>query len=149
MIEANDLRVGNCVEYKGEQKIIHQISSGYENGVVSFEDHISKVSDFKNEYTIFPLTDVQPILLTEEILLKCGFKPITNRKTFLIKLKEAFEFRYIPLGQRDECYLVIVKDEGKYCHIVPADSSKGCSFIPLESFHRLQNLYFALTGKEL
>jgi len=66
----------------------------------------------------------RPIPLTEEWLLNLGFE----------KIREYFTI--------DNEFDVFVNESGFYTHI-------NCGNIILSSVNQLQNLYFALTGKEL
>lgn len=93
MIQANELRLGNYVDYYKETIVLPHLQSGL-------------------------LKKIKPIPITEKWLLKLGFEPIGF-----------------------DCY-----------------SFDGCEFSFEEnsffkkyvnSVHQLQNLYFALTGKEL
>lgn len=74
------------------------------------------------------VSNLKPIPLTEEILLKCGFKHKGN----------GF---YEILG----CFIELcnVGDEFYYCGF------KGKSIGNIKHLHQLQNLYYCLTGEEL
>lgn len=76
--------------------------------------------------------DYKPIPLTEEILLKCGFEKIN-------KHKELDSHGYLMDGME---YLHTI-DNG----ITFTDSVQN--EIEFKYLHQLQNLYFALTNKEL
>lgn len=73
----------------------------------------------------FCSTDIEPIPLTEEILLKCGFKRDSDLKNSLCRFGIWFN---------------IMNMEATYL------SQK---LIKINYLHQLQNLYFALTGEEL
>ena len=107
-MEAKELRIGNYV--KEEENII----------CVDIDD-IKFYSDIKNKYT------PQPIPLTEDILLKCGFEKVLNQytketetKPFIILFLDN-QFQYDDLRYRTN----------------------------LQYVNQLQNLYFALTNQEL
>ena len=102
MIQVNELRIGNTTN-KGA------IVSFYEHGI-----HVGygKCYDFQ---------ELEPIPLTEEILLKCGF--------------EESQYHFC-IGD-----FIIRKPDFVLCDI-------GIKVNPI-NLHQLQNLYFALTGKEL
>lgn len=70
----------------------------------------------------FGYEDVKPILLTEEILLKCGYKKFDNN-------------HYIILG-----HMIYMLSDMFIC------DKNG---IIIKYLHQLQNLYFAINGKEL
>jgi hypothetical protein len=113
MIQSNELRKNNLVDWNGE---IAKISQLLELEVV-----------FKcGETDLY--TALNPIPLTEEILLKCGFvKGFDNfyrkNKSYMIEI----------------CFF----DKG----ILVTNQSVCLSGI--KHLHQLQNLYFALTCKEL
>lgn len=136
-MKANELRIGNLVRSKIDirqkqtvEYIQYQVSRITEKaGVVLFTDralHIHKTThiDFINLY---------PIPLTEELLLKFGFDKlhIGNGKTYLKNVNgfgwsiclDTFNigFDYLEYNNLGLCKYV----------------------------HQLQNLYFALTGREL
>ena len=109
MIKANELRIGNLV----------------------------KDDDLYYEVDITVLLDIdsfEPIDITEEWLLKLGFKK--QAKTYwisLYSLKAELHFE------------VYIKDMVLY---LKSDNSNFI-FDPIKYIHQLQNLYFALTGEEL
>ncbi|MFV0149770.1 hypothetical protein OBJ95_06055 [Empedobacter falsenii] len=106
-MNANELRIGNYL-------------LGYDNNYFTWDyghyDLCSKGID-ADELGM-------PIELTEEILLKCGFKEIRKG---VFKLKDW----YIDLTSK------VWKFKREY------------QDINFKHLHQLQNLYFALTGKEL
>ena len=125
-MEANELRIGNYLLYRDEN--ICQVSNIGNYFETSFNG-LSYGSDNINDY--------KPIPLTEELLLKCGFyKAQYLEHIFQININglyfafdEAFE------GEKDEN---IVGDFDE------------CVTIRIPKYlHQLQNIYFALTGKEL
>lgn len=77
---------------------------------------------------------IEPIPLTPGILEKAGFK------------KESIDYYFLPIDEHSKIYyngneLVISLSENEF--------EAYHHFPPCEYFHQLQNLYFALTGKEL
>lgn len=119
--KATDFRCGNLIDTpKGYQKIIDVLCDG-----VNTENFNSLNYDW-----------VEPIPLTEEILLKCGFES-----------GGAKQYLFITLDKKDECYLFF-NPLGK--GIAIDQDGKECSYeIDLIYLHQLQNLYFALTNEEL
>lgn len=89
---------------------------------------------------------LNPIPLTEDLLINSGFKKMT-RDIFELKNRECFELSY-NIGQY-KCPLIFITKNGCFNHVVPAFNTDKCAFYPIESLHQLQNLYFELTGKEL
>lgn len=124
MIQANQLRIGNWILKDGKYfQIIYGINKKYVYGLDSeiLDSHINKSE----------LNNLHPIPLTEEILLKCGFD---NGYEITIKIgrkKIVFNWsiKIVSTGYRS----------GWYCE----------KYRNIKYLHQLQNLIFALTGKEL
>lgn len=119
MIQANELRIGVYVHEKGKGAI--QIQSGHD--IEEIEDWLGD-TDY---YTGIPLTDE---LLTDRFKLKFdtdGFYHLTD--DLLLKRSTISENLF---AYAFDTYKTIVSF-GK----------------PINYVHQLQNLYFALTGKEL
>ena len=111
-MKANELRIGNLV--------------GFPSGVKYKVDML---------YSNYECLDYwQPIPLTEEILLKCGFVSDENKEdNYFVKLKYGnFIFQSDLSVDFREVYLNINKQD-----------------IIVEYLHQLQNIYFAITGIEL
>lgn len=122
MIQANELRIGNLVNSKNDGII--SITNISEKSVAVSEAHC---------YNHIPVEFISPIQLTEEWLLKFGFKKRKNRHLFhwenkivISEYKDEFENFFYPKTGYD----IRFSNEIKYVH-------------------QLQNLYFALTGAEL
>jgi len=117
-MKENELRIGNYVFSADDNKNgeVFQIDP---SGIIFVNKNGNRWQDLKN---------IQPIPLTEEILLKCGF---------IIDSINNFE-KYPFTIQKNNLY---VADFLFY--------KKGDSGVVIKHLHQLQNLYFALTGKEL
>ena len=121
-MKANELRINNYVHYNMFQFVIWSIT----------KDCV----DLDNEVLDKHLTNIKasallPIALTEEWLLKFGFE---------IRIQVESQTYYILNG------VEIIWDELDNCFCFKRSLLK---FIDIKSSHQLQNLYFALTGKEL
>lgn len=77
----------------------------------------------------------EPIPLTEEVLLKCGFVKSSNKLMFLPMPKIKAELHY-----EKHNYGNVITIQSDFGMLIPDD---------IEYVHKLQNLYFALTGAEL
>ena len=121
MVDVRELKIGNYV-YLQNSKTPYKIT---EIGYSEIEYPRYEASGISSEAVFRTYVEnLNPIPLTEELLLKCGFE----RKHF---------------GS------VTV-----YCHLsIELDAYfclKGVDYnIPVRSLHQLQNLYFDLIGKEL
>jgi len=138
-MKANELRIGNYVNIEGDVVKVKEI---YEKGI-----HYAN-----GEYESYATEDfIQPIKLTEELLLNIGFEKIELvEKKLYMYYKEVrinnysylLDFRVMP---KDECIVLYVMkkedDELDYSTIFYNDNIKY--------LHQLQNAYYLLTNKEL
>lgn len=120
MIQANELRIGNYVTTGITQTQVEGITK---------HDPERFYVDLLYVKSLIPIAEIEPIPITEEWLLRFGFEK-DSRLTY--KNKNKF-------------YIWECND--------PNDSIYKQGFyweeIHLPYVHKLQNLYFALTGKEL
>lgn len=108
MIKANELRIGNLVNRQGSELIV--------NGC--------DIKWFQED----SYNGLEPIPLTEEILLKCGFKLAIDENIYT--LHDTIELTQTDYGNSFYFMGNFIKSDIKH-------------------LHQLQNLYFALTGEEL
>lgn len=135
MIKANELRLDNW----------------YSNGEKHYTLETSSFMDFLNEAQVNngDVINIFPIPLTPEILEKCGFeKEITN--------EPYVEYWWLRLGYNDweqDFFLQLTDPDAEMdmCNIFSRDNPESnCQILNMPRYlHQLQNLYFALTGKEL
>jgi hypothetical protein len=118
-MDIKELRIGNNVMIGG---IITKIE-----GLSTWDDIIQN-SNFSER----PLSEFEPIPLTEEILLKCGFKK---------------DGRYLILKLEEYCNLFYDTTDKTIC--IGVEYEAGGTERKFEYVHQLQNLVFALTGEEL
>jgi hypothetical protein len=132
MIQANELRIGNWVNYCGAIDFVTVINTDDEN----FE-FINTTS-----YSNISLEDIKPIPLTEEILLKCGFIKDFNQffSPIVLLLNDSLEMY---ADNQDNYSLVNLFTIPIY------EDCDTFNLLQIEYLHQLQNLYFALTGTEL
>ena len=122
-MKASELRIGNYVwEDYGGDYVVTSIHNK------SFETIGLTKPSFKTE-GVYLVDEIKPILLTEEWLFKFGFE-----NDFNDTWESGQEF--LQIQKTDKGYVKLA--DGFYY-----DSQ------PLKHVHQLQNLYFALTGKEL
>jgi len=121
---ANELRIGNLYI-----DVCGSISKWSANSFSHYEQ--AKVN----------ISELQPVPLTEERLLKLGFE----RDLELEKLEGSIYKQYI-IGQitTNNFYRVCWHEKGKFTF-----SYRGTPIYKPKYVHKLQNLYFALTDKEL
>lgn len=118
MIKANELRIGNLVEYK-----IH----GKDEWVVA---SILFIDDETGGF-------MRPILITEDILLKCGFTKWGDDVFCLEGFIDYWKLRYDKENEEWDVYFA------------PSKQRTGQTISAIKNLHQLQNLYFALTNEEL
>lgn len=128
-MQANELRIGNLIQLyrkpEDKDKTIETIKSVY-----YYDERSWYYAEISDGFVVNIDTGILPIELTEEWLVKLGFSGVNvfslkNNEWFLIwNKKNSFTYDH-------ECYQIEIPD------------------IELKYVHQLQNLYFALTGKEL
>lgn len=126
MINANELRIGNYLTYRTP-----------DDTDVPCKIDAQDIYNIELNY-MFNAEIHSPIPLTEEILLKCGFEKIGSAyNTWGLKSKEfsgyLFEIELNKPFYFRVCDLLLNHWDDR----------------PIQYLHRLQNLYFALTGEEL
>ncbi len=124
-MNVNELRIGNCVSHLNNiDEIFKVISIEEENGNYSIN-----TKGGKNGTWINPIEYICSIPLTEDILLKCGFK---NKKEI------DFDGTHIDWWHNGEIGLYTGRN-GFYSD----------TFGDIETLHKLQNIYYCFTGKDL
>lgn len=128
IMKATELRIGNYVDCFGLSKVI-----SVRPKKVKLEKERKKDGIIIENAPYFSL-DLKPILLSEEWLLKFGFE---------IVFIEGFKHLKIEIGDN---YLLLMErnDLPKYSFWI---DNLNLGFV--KHVHQLQNLFFALTGKEL
>lgn len=126
-MKVEELRIGNivkCEEVKQFRvdEILWVEHLGY---TLRMRVGVNRESTFD-----MPLRDAEPIPITDEMLIKCGF---TNG----VK-----EHGFFKLYKQNNCVAWGVNDDDQEKFILIDNDS-------IKSVHQLQNIYFALTGKEL
>lgn len=123
-MKAEDVRIGNLVYYHIVDKLNEPEEWDAENIVDCFDIAQMVENPESNEY--------KPIPLTEEWLLKFGFKNSKSQDKFFVIDNNmgvsTANNEFIFIMGNFVCQLVLIK---------------------LQFVHHLQNLYFALSGKEL
>jgi hypothetical protein len=126
MIEPNEIRIGNYFHYDKNSGYIGKVE-----GIYKYDDKYRiRLENTSIDWGAdLKLSQMQPIPLTEEWLLKFGFKD--NGYYYYIKsFKIAWAIRIIKTN-------------------IKSGFSEVKNSISLRHVHQLQNLYFALTNKEL
>ena len=139
-MKATELRIGNWI--KGDDINMFKVDE------IRLSEHQGYVAvmyfpDMENILTL-PLDIAQPIPLTEELLLGCGFK---KEKDFSANPNLNNKFLYV----KDSCIIFCMEHIG-YSYFqwrYGAYEIGEYNVIDLKYVHQLQNLYYALTNEEL
>jgi len=116
MINPQELRLGNLLHLYKENNLVEVIKI--------FEAHL-EVHSVDLQFWTEEINEFNPIPLTEEILLKCGFKQTKN----LVGVRASYTFREVRVSLSNSGHWYF-KQRIIY-------------------LHDLQNIVFALYGKEL
>jgi len=119
MIKPQELRIGNYIR-----------NEKYGIGVV-FGTNNRYIRLHTDSVRLFYDSELYPIPITEDILLKAGFEKANDNEHYFIK-----HYGYcLTLDGQDWCLKQVINEPYYICY--------------LKNLHQLQNLYFALTGEEL
>lgn len=132
MILTSELRRGNYCFYKNIN--FYPINTE----VISIWEHHLDLQnlDLRDEYqNRISHDEVFPIPLTEEWLIKLGFQ----KDRHYYHIKDSLPEMYV------EYYLA----DNEYSFYIYLNEDWHCLYSDIQSVHKLQNLYFALTGTEL
>jgi hypothetical protein len=126
MIDSKDLRIGNFVNYNGILSKVAAIHNDHSIGILFVDDPRNDGVSHIELNSKSPVQITNPIELTEEWLLKFGFKG-TNLPLYL-------STGFIDFVWKNQMFLDI---EGQWLSV-------KCDYV-----HTLQNLYWCLCGEEL
>jgi len=141
MIQANELRRGNCIDFDGLVSHVKEID---EQGVVVY---IPKTEETE-WIDLFQFTGIP---ITEDILLKAGFEKIPHFTISNSLIKDVGRNRQLSIGcvgnPNEMLFIQELVDDGKTINdLICLHNYDYDKFLFV---HRLQNIYHALTGKEL
>ncbi len=130
MITANELRIGNWFnDVKGgsyNAPGFQQVQSISSTGVNDYNDMgASSCAKFE---------DIEPIILSPEILEKCGFEKSDTSNNYILESDDHYEENW-KAEPEENCYCI---------GYVEASHFVRCYFL-----HQLQNIYYSLRKKEL
>lgn len=123
-MNAKELRIGNYVTSEQANEYYEILT------IVELDCELIIAEDeggicFRNK-------DIKPIIITDKWLFKLGFNKINHI--------HGYDFFTLHNSKINKCNIDIYDKNTKYM---------GYSVLHCEYVHQLQNLYFALTGKEL
>ena len=126
------MRIGNYAMYDNRIFKIHTIAEVFPT--LDTSEFGIGVIDWSN---------LSPIPLTEEILLKCGFE----KNGLTMSGAEWYEYKRPFIGWGD--YRICKRSENEWAFTLECVSPPTNAIATIQYLHQLQNLVFALTGKEL
>lgn len=132
MKDVRELRIGNYILYKGNNAEITGIQLKHIEARSFYRD--AKTPTGLENHSL-RIEDCNPIPLTVELFLKCGFVYNAVDDCF-----DRLNLRVRILGNSICAFIGVEVGFGKEWY----DAN-----IEIKSLHQLQNLYFSLTGKEL
>lgn len=124
MIKANELRIGSNVNRLGELTMIISISQ-------SSNDDMVYVSTKKTG--VITIYQIEPIEITEEVLLKSNFSELPP------------DYLKLRFDDNVQNYVLYDKEKGEFLFVI----NNQMYLKKIEYYHVLQNLFFALSGIEL
>lgn len=131
MIPQNELRIGNFI-FDDENRVC-KISCLFSDKKIKYEGY--EMDDFQVEYekndNIYVSLVINPILLTEDWLIRFGVKSFRNNTAF--RLSDTIDLNLSEAG-----YMAC-----------KSNSAVSLLYSPIKYVHQLQNLYFVLIGEEL
>lgn len=130
-IKAGDIMTGNYLFASDNQ--IHKVSK-FDEHTVWFEKTVNKYG--VSCWVTSKITECRPILLTEDILLKCGFELVQDGD---------FSKRYDLI--KDERFDFLINNGNEQLSGI---RFKGNTlYDEIKYLHQLQNLFFILSGNQL
>lgn len=142
-MKENELRIGNLV-LDGKNRIV-EVDSITELGINILHDSLTLFFEPFNPFGDEDNNDViKPIRLTVEWLLKFGFEDVDlnmSGSNWLVKKQKGLWRQAIRIAYSE-------KSE-EWSLTLECVSPPTLSIATIKYVHQLQNLYFALTGKEL
>ena len=134
MIQANDLRLGNFIVDPEFPLIPSTVNEIQNDGfiVTNYNDHLTNVK-------------AEPIILTDEILAKCGFDNIDRTNIFVKAMHKVNgnKLKSLAIYLDENTYTVAIVDY--YTGVEKTD----LLHLDYKYLHQLQNLYYSLVGIEL
>ena len=130
MMNANELRINNWVEYEGRYFQLYAIDANMP--FLNTAEFGVGVVDYNNIF---------PIPLSPEILEKCGFE-LNRNNELSIEINDIASHLELMSGTGGFYY-------PSFTQTPQGDEERTVYFNRINSLHQLQNLYFSLCGEEL
>jgi hypothetical protein len=139
-ISIKELRIGNLALFDGRIVVVWGFGRTiFDYGLISDHVDIYNIDDHEDDYV--SIKSLKPIPLTEEWLLKFGFK---KRES---SVSDSFYIGENPTTRDWMFDIFWIKNMMDYSYEDYPFYRNG--HFKIKSVHQLQNLYFALTGEDL
>lgn len=135
MVDVRELRIGNFFK-------ISVCDNFRVDEIYKKEDRFYYVKNnigYNGSYLYGVVEDLQPIPLTEELLMKCGMN----------ECEDASIVRYAKRNDKFKMNIMIYGLEKYFTYINNVESGEMVCSKEVKYLHQLQNIYFDFTGKEL
>ena len=128
-MESTELRIGNLVSFGGRMATVYQINRSEVS--IMYKGYIKEIDEVRR--STVSANDIEPVRITEEILLKSGF--YKDEGSIRLYIKHV-------MNSNIRAFRVLLSNTGLYFPNVEWG-------VNMAGAHQLQNLYFAITGQEL
>lgn len=138
-MKAEELRIGNYVKIdEGIGKVVSIMSNTFCNECAN-DDYNITIEMGNGTFREEEETKVEGIPLTEEILLNCGFEKINHISGYIF-----YSFNRKSLKDMNAYMPLYIYLNPNYAKIANFTVQQNIEYV-----HQLQNLFFAINGKEL
>lgn len=147
---AQELRIGNIVEYNGMYLHVSEIYSPKPRKPKKF-DGVECLELLCDGLITVTVDEVNPIPLAKEILLKCGFEEVPHKEfsnSFELPLKRNKKIYVSDIGNPN-FMMGIVECNFETGHVEDVVNIHNWDFEKDMYLHQLQNIFYSLTQTEL
>lgn len=143
-MEIKELRIGNCIRYNGSVASVYAISNPMPNSNNNFNNK-ERVTLWCNGLITANIDEIEPIPITEEFLLKIGFKKKRDGYLHYSDHNDEFSIRFNPSYTYIEYANLCFNPED----VTETNYGSSFEFPNTLHLHTFQNIWHLLTGKEL
>ena len=129
-MKSTELRIGNLVSFGGRMATVYQVNRS--GAVLQYDGDTNTEIEGVRRSTV-SANDIEPVMITEEILIKSGF--YKDEGSIRLYIKHV-------MNSNIRAFRVLLSNTGLYFPNVEWG-------VNMAGVHQLQNLYFSITGQEL